>query len=142
MAELAVDALVVTSLPNILYLTNFSGSSAIVVIEPESVRFLTDSRYTEVVERGQQTDHACPDLVVDLRDVSFIDCSGLRVLCRARRRVEARHGRLRLLSDDPSFLRILRRTGLGGAFEVHSRLGGPAVRAAASPVPCRTATAS
>jgi anti-sigma B factor antagonist len=62
-----------------------------------------------------------PDLVLDLRAVSFIDCSGLRVLCRARGRVLARHGRLRLVTDSPTFLRILRRTGLGGVFDVHSR---------------------
>lgn len=88
------------------------------------------------------TERPCPDLVVDLRDVSFIDCSGLRVLCRARRRVEARRGRLRLLSDDPSFLRILRRTGLSGVFEVHSRLDEPVVRAMGSPALLQTATAS
>ncbi|MER6185947.1 STAS domain-containing protein, partial [Streptomyces sp. NPDC001652] len=36
-----------------------------------------------------------PDLLLDLRRVSFIDCSGLRVLCRASTRVLARHGRHR-----------------------------------------------
>ena len=30
-----LDAVVVTSLPNILYLSNFAGSSAIVVVTPE-----------------------------------------------------------------------------------------------------------
>ena len=32
-----LDALVVTSLPNILYLTNFTGSAAIVVLTPDQV---------------------------------------------------------------------------------------------------------
>src|SRR5262245_48977865 len=93
MAELAVDALVVTSLPNILYLTNFSGSSAIVVIEPESVRFLTDSRYTEAVERGQQTDHACPDLVLDAVAGSYDAALADRIAQLGTRRVgfEAQH---------------------------------------------------
>lgn len=63
-----------------------------------------------------------PDLVLDLRSVSFIDCSGLSVLCRTRNRVLARHGRLRLVTDSGSFLRILRVTGLGGVFEVHPHL--------------------
>lgn len=62
------------------------------------------------------------DLVVDLRAVSFIDCAGLRVLCRARKRAASRHGRLRLVTDDASFLRLLRYTDLADAFELHARL--------------------
>ncbi|WP_367325245.1 STAS domain-containing protein [Streptomyces sp. HUAS ZL42] len=61
-----------------------------------------------------------PDLVLDLRAVSFIDCAGLRVLCRARNRTTARGGRLRLIADSPNFLRILRHTGLAGVFEIHA----------------------
>lgn len=63
-----------------------------------------------------------PDLVVDLRAVSFIDCAGLGVLCRARNRVMERHGRLRLLTDSNQFLRILRGAGLDGVFEVYDHL--------------------
>lgn len=63
-----------------------------------------------------------PDLVLDLRPVSFIDCAGLGLLCRARNRVRAQHGRLRLVNDSASFLRILRCAGLVGAFELHTRL--------------------
>ncbi|MFJ8632385.1 STAS domain-containing protein [Streptomyces sp. NPDC093568] len=64
----------------------------------------------------------CPDLVLDLRAVSFIDCTGLGVLCRARNRVTARQGRLRLLTEDTCFLRVLRVTGLANAFEIHPDL--------------------
>ncbi|AVH54727.1 MULTISPECIES: STAS domain-containing protein [Streptomyces] len=63
-----------------------------------------------------------PDLVLDLRPMSFIDCAGLGVLCRARNRVRARHGRLRLVTGNRRFLRILRAAGLAGVFEVHSDL--------------------
>nr|WP_232107970.1 MULTISPECIES: STAS domain-containing protein [Streptomyces] len=59
-----------------------------------------------------------PDLVVDLRSVSFIDCTGLGVLCRVANHVRARQGRLRLVTDNPRFRRILRLTRLSGAFEV------------------------
>ena len=65
-----------------------------------------------------------PDVVVDLSGVSFIDCSGLGVLCRARNRVLERDGRLRLVSACPRFLRILRQVGLAELFEVHPDLGG------------------
>ncbi|MFE9115104.1 STAS domain-containing protein [Streptomyces collinus] len=60
----------------------------------------------------------CPDLVLDLRPVSFIDCAGLGVLCRVRNRVRARHGRLRLITGSIRLARVLRHTGLAGVFEV------------------------
>ncbi len=63
-----------------------------------------------------------PDLVLDLRDVSFVDCSGLGVLCRARTRALARHGRMRLVTDSPGLLRVLSVTGLSGVFELYPRL--------------------
>ncbi|MFJ7333192.1 STAS domain-containing protein [Streptomyces sp. NPDC101110] len=60
----------------------------------------------------------CPDLVLDLRPVSFIDCAGLGVLCRVRNRVRARRGRLRLVIGGTSLPRLLRHSGLAGVFEV------------------------
>ncbi|MGW0583087.1 STAS domain-containing protein [Streptomyces sp. NPDC002920] len=62
-----------------------------------------------------------PDLVLDLRPMSFIGCTGLGVLCRALKRVRARQGRLRPVTDSARFLRILRCTGLAGAFDIHPR---------------------
>ncbi|KUO17747.1 hypothetical protein AQJ91_29000 [Streptomyces dysideae] len=64
----------------------------------------------------------CAALVLDLRAVPFIDCSGLGVLCRARNRVLARQGRLRLITDSARFLRVLRAAGPAGVFEVYARL--------------------
>ncbi|MFE7276088.1 STAS domain-containing protein [Streptomyces sp. NPDC057623] len=63
-----------------------------------------------------------PDLVLDLRAVSFIDCSGLGVLCRARNRVLARQGRLRLVAHNARFRRVLRLAGLASVFEIHPGL--------------------
>jgi anti-sigma B factor antagonist len=65
------------------------------------------------------------DLVLDLRPVTFIDCAGLGVLCRARNRTLARQGRLRLITESASLRRMLRVTGLGDVFEVHTRLPHP-----------------
>lgn len=46
-----LDALLVTGLPNIRYLTGFSGSSALVVVMPGETILITDFRYqTQVVE--------------------------------------------------------------------------------------------
>jgi anti-sigma B factor antagonist len=57
-----------------------------------------------------------PDVLVDLRRVEFLDCSGLRVLCRAETRARQRGGRLRLVSDRPRIRRLLRTSGLLGRF--------------------------
>src|SRR5436305_13141607 len=40
-----VDGLLVTSLPNIRYLTGFSGSSALLFVTPRDVVLVTDFRY-------------------------------------------------------------------------------------------------
>jgi anti-sigma B factor antagonist len=63
----------------------------------------------------------CPDLVLDLRPVSFIDCAALGVLCRAHNRALARDGWPRLVCDSDLFLRLLRCTGLSGIFDLHPR---------------------
>ncbi|MDQ1265922.1 MAG: Aminopeptidase family protein [Bacteroidota bacterium] len=50
MEDLKVDAMVVTYLPNIRYLTNFSGSAATLFILPEEMHFITDDRYAEQIK--------------------------------------------------------------------------------------------
>jgi Xaa-Pro aminopeptidase len=54
--ELELDALLVTHLPNVRYLTGFSGSSAEVVLGPEAAVLLVDGRYAE------QASHEAPDI--------------------------------------------------------------------------------
>ncbi|MCD9143607.1 STAS domain-containing protein [Streptomyces albireticuli] len=58
------------------------------------------------------------DVVIDLREVAFLDASGLRLLLRARERVLERGGRLRLVRGVPRVFRVLRVTGVEGAFTV------------------------
>ena len=43
--EEKLDALLVSSLPNVRYLTGFTGSSGMVLLTPESMTLLTDPRY-------------------------------------------------------------------------------------------------
>ncbi|OGU38173.1 MAG: hypothetical protein A2X61_09295 [Ignavibacteria bacterium GWB2_35_12] len=50
MDDLKVDAVVVTYLPNIRYLTNFSGSFAVMFITHEELYFFTDDRYEEQIK--------------------------------------------------------------------------------------------
>src|SRR3954463_10484449 len=40
-----IDALVLTSLPNVRYLTGFSGTSALVLVTQRDLHFITDFRY-------------------------------------------------------------------------------------------------
>ncbi|MDF4251751.1 STAS domain-containing protein [Streptomyces sp. WMMB303] len=53
-----------------------------------------------------------PQLVADLRPVTFIDCSGLALLVDIRARVLASGGSFTLVCADPRVLRLLRITGL------------------------------
>lgn len=50
MEDLKVDALVVTFLPNIRYLTNFSGTNATLFVTYNEIHFVTDDRYAEQIE--------------------------------------------------------------------------------------------
>ncbi|MGE4054936.1 MAG: M24 family metallopeptidase [Vicinamibacterales bacterium] len=93
LAQRTLGALVVTSLPNVLYLTNFTGSSAIVVITADRLLFITDSRYVTVVTDAQTTSSACPDLelvkVESSYDVALVDV--LREMGEQRVGFEADH---------------------------------------------------
>ena len=53
-AERELDALLVTNLVNVRYLTGFTGSNGMVVVGADVRRFITDFRYVE--QAGQQVD--------------------------------------------------------------------------------------
>src|SRR5688500_3546817 len=55
LSELGLDALFVTRLPNVRYLTGFTGSNAQVLVGAEAAVFFTDGRYRE------QSRHEVPD---------------------------------------------------------------------------------
>ena len=54
LAEYRVDAFLVSSLHNIRYLTGFTGSSALLILEPSKATLLTDPRYD--LQAHDQTD--------------------------------------------------------------------------------------
>ncbi|WP_376733475.1 anti-sigma factor antagonist [Streptomyces broussonetiae] len=68
------------------------------------------------------TGHPGCRIVIDLRRVEFFDCSGLRLLHRARHRVHVHGGRLALVCAHPLTLRILRITGLSRLLPPHPTL--------------------
>ena len=71
MSARAIDALVVTALPNVCYLTNFTGSSAIVVITADRFLFITDFRYVAAVSETAGSAHTCPGLELVVVDGSY-----------------------------------------------------------------------
>ena len=62
--EAGVEALLVTRLPNIRYLTGFTGSAAVVLVTREEVLFVTDGRYQE--QSREQLDAAAVDARVEI----------------------------------------------------------------------------
>jgi Xaa-Pro aminopeptidase len=90
---LELDALVVTSLPNILYLTNFTGSSAIVVIDATRLSFITDFRYLTALADSRGTAHECPSLDIVTVEGSYDSALAELLGAGAARRIgfEAAH---------------------------------------------------
>ena len=56
-----MDALFVTHLPNIFYLTNHSGSAGALVLTADTAHLLVDGRYAESVRMNQASAAASPD---------------------------------------------------------------------------------
>jgi anti-sigma B factor antagonist len=63
-----------------------------------------------------------PDVAVDLRQVTFMDCSVVSVLVAAYKRVRAAGGCLRLIGDDRGPLRLIRLCKLDRVLCVHDSL--------------------
>jgi Xaa-Pro aminopeptidase len=53
-ADLRLEALLVTHLPNVRYLTGFTGSAGVVLVGPTKPIFITDGRYTEQAHKQVQ----------------------------------------------------------------------------------------
>jgi anti-anti-sigma factor len=94
---------------------------------PRHLRVHEDRGYTVVELRGEidiataaeigpyldrVTDRPGARVVIDLRHIEFFDCSGLRLMYRARSRVLDRGGQLQLVCTHPLTLRVFRVTGL------------------------------
>ncbi|WP_449477352.1 STAS domain-containing protein [Streptomyces abikoensis] len=73
---------------------------------------LLGPRMDALTERGRA------DIVIDLRRVTFMDASGLRLLLRARHRMLCRGGRLRVVRGVPRVARLMRVAGVETAFDI------------------------
>ena len=59
-------------------------------------------------------------VVLDLSDVGFLDCSGLRALLRVHQEVNREGGECRLAAPQPIAGRVLRITGIDCCVPVHA----------------------
>jgi anti-sigma B factor antagonist len=73
-----------------------------------------------------------PRIIIDLAELEFIDCSGLRVLARAREQARRAGGDLLLAAPRRQVRRVLALTGLADVFSVYTSLAGAAQTAGRS----------
>ena len=62
-------------------------------------------------------------LVVDMSATAFCDSTGLNVLVRAHKRLEAAGGELLLVATEPTLLRIFKVTGMDTMFHLFATVG-------------------
>ena len=67
-------------------------------------------------------------IVVDLRDVDFIDSTGLGVLIGALKRVRTHDGDLTLVCTEPRIVKVFQITGLDQVFDLHGSVSDAVVR--------------
>jgi anti-sigma B factor antagonist len=61
-------------------------------------------------------------VVVDMTDTAFCDSTGLNVLVRAHKQLEAAGGELRVVIREPTLLRIFAVTGISSMFHMFTTL--------------------
>ena len=93
LADRRLDALVVTSLANLLYLTNFNGSSAIVIVTADRLLFITDFRYVAAIDARRGSAEECPGLELVRVETTYDEtvAAALAAMNGARVGFEAAH---------------------------------------------------
>jgi Xaa-Pro aminopeptidase len=88
-----VDTLVITHLPNLFYLTNFSGTAGIAVVTEQLIHLIVDFRYASAVSELQASAHGFPDAEIVRVDRTYDETLAalLRRLKPGRLGVEGAH---------------------------------------------------
>jgi len=100
--------------------TTQKSGACVVVVEGE-VDVYTAAQLKEVLV--ENIEGGCPNVVVDLDGVAFIDSSGLGVLVGGLRRAKERSGSVRLVCTRENVLKIFRITGLDKVFPIFASVG-------------------
>ncbi len=69
--SLGLDGLLICHLPNVRYLTGFTGTAGRLLLTPDRLVLLTDGRYRTVVEARQQGQSPCPGLTLALAEGGY-----------------------------------------------------------------------
>jgi Xaa-Pro aminopeptidase len=85
LAEKDLEALLVTRLPNITYLTGFTGSAAQLLVAPEEVVFVTDGRYAE--QSADQLSAAGVDARIEIKVTQSAQRDAVSAAARDHRRL-------------------------------------------------------
>ncbi len=87
-----LDALVVTSLANLAYLTNFFGSAGLAIVSGDGIRLITDARYARTVQDlGGQCPAIVPVVVASSLSYEEALANELRAFASARVGFEESH---------------------------------------------------
>ena len=91
--EIGLDALVVTKLPNVFYLTDLAASAALVVVTPAQLYLVSDFRYSAAIARLLAGTDAPPGVAFELVTASYDEAlhAVLRKVTPARVGFEAAH---------------------------------------------------
>ena len=100
--------------------TDRSGDTCVVVLDGDVDVTTAPSLKKELVSL---IDGGCVNVIVDAEKVGFMDSSGLGVLIGALRRVNEKHGVIRIVGTQHDVLKLFRITGLDKVFPLFSDLG-------------------
>jgi len=116
MAAAGLDALILVHIPNVRYLTGFTGSTAIVVMTASELIFITDGRYTTTIETVVAPN--CPGLRLVRVDPNY-DATLARIVTESGARA---------VGFEAAHMTVKRFDGLRSALCLSSGPGGPALQ--------------
>ena len=105
-----------------LTLRTCTPSTGVVVVSADGEIDLANRDALAAALSPTAADLATRLLVCDLSDTTFLACSGLAVLLDARARLVARGAAMRLVTTDPTVLRVLDATGQRAVLDVRPDL--------------------
>ena len=116
MAAAGLDALILVHIPNVRYLTGFTGSTAIVVMTASELIFITDGRYTTTIETVVAPN--CPGLRLVRVDPTF-DATLARIVTESGARA---------VGFEAAHMTVKRFDWLRSALRTSGGPGGPALQ--------------
>jgi Xaa-Pro aminopeptidase len=135
LADRKLDALLVTHLPNIRYLTGFTGSAGVLILGPRKPIFITDGRYTSqaheqienakiVISKGPALEVAAQKVVAAKFKNVGIEAVHMPVALRSRlRKILPARIKLKETSDIVERIRLIKDAGELAAIERAVKLG-------------------